>query len=381
MFDLVVVGSGFFGITVAREAAERCGLKVLILEKRSHVGGNAFSYFDSNSNIEVHKYGSHLFHTSNERIWEYVNRFTSFNNYQHRVFTVHDNRVFSFPINLATIGAFYGKYLRPQEARNLIAEEASSKFAEELDSLEGRAISMIGKPLYDAFVKGYTQKQWETDPRLLPAEIISRIPVRYNFNSNYFSDKYEGLPVDGYAAWITRMLDHPRITVSLSTDFLQNKNDFVGQVPIVFSGPIDNYFDYRFGRLGWRTLDFQDELVETGDFQGNSVVNYADLDVPYTRIHEFKHLHPERKHDDSVTFISKEFSRIATDIDEPYYPINLKADRDKLEKYKNLSKNEKDVWFGGRLGSYKYLDMHMAIGSALTMFENELLPYFNKLKT
>ena len=377
MFDLVVVGSGFYGITIAREAAERCGLRVLILEKRSHIGGNAYSYFDPESNIEVHKYGSHLFHTSNERIWEYVNRFTKFTNYQHRVFTLHNKQIYSFPINLSTIGSFYGKFLNPQEARDLIFSETSSGKELEQSSLENRAISLIGRPLYEAFIRGYTQKQWETDPKLLPSEIISRIPVRYNFDTKYFSDKYEGLPVDGYTAWINRMVDHSRITVEHSVDFLEVKNNFIGQVPIVYSGPIDKYFDYQFGHLGWRTLDFENSLLQLDDFQGNSVINYADLDVPFTRIHEYKHLHPERDYRKSLTFISKEFSRIAGELDEPYYPINLLSDRQKLEKYKILSRAEKNVWFGGRLGSYKYLDMHMAIGAALTLFENELLPFFS----
>lgn len=378
MFDLVVVGSGFFGLTIAREAAERCGLKVLILEKRDHVGGNAHSYVDSETNIEVHKYGSHLFHTSNERIWEYVNRFTKFNDYQHRVFTIHNKKVFSFPINLSTIGTFNGKYYSPDSAKELIKSQSQVDPSEVNMNLENRAISLIGKPLYDAFIKGYTQKQWETDPKLLPAEVITRIPVRFNFESKYFSDKYEGLPLGGYFAWINNMIDHPNISVELSTDFLARKKDFVGQVPIVYSGPIDSYFEFECGHLGWRTLDFENKVLPIRDFQGTSVMNYADLDVPFTRIHEFKHLHPERDHSEPITFISEEYSRIAKPEDEPYYPINLVSDRGKLENYRSMSRNEKDVWFGGRLGSYKYLDMHMAIGAALTLFENELLPYFKK---
>jgi len=375
--DLVVVGSGFFGLTIAREAADRLNLNVLIIEKRQHLGGNAYSYFDSETGIEIHKYGSHLFHTSNERIWEYVNRFTKFNSYQHRVFTIHNNQSFSMPINLSTISQFYKKYLTPSEARDLISQESLAMSNSEASNLEERAISLIGKPLYEAFIKGYTQKQWETDPRLLPAEIINRLPVRYNFESRYFSDKYEGLPLDGYSAWINRMADHPLIEFKIEEDFLPRKNDYVGRVPVVYTGSIDSYFNSEFGELNWRTLDFENEILEIPDFQGTSVVNYADLDVPFTRIHEFKHLHPERNHELQKTFISKEYSRMAGSADEPYYPVGLSADLEKLKEYKNLAKAEKNVWFGGRLGSYKYLDMHMAIGAALTMFENDLLPNFS----
>jgi UDP-galactopyranose mutase len=376
VFDLIVVGSGFFGLTVAREAAECLNLRILVLEKRAHVGGNAYSYFDTKTDIEIHKYGSHLFHTSNERIWEYVNRFTKFTNYEHRVWAKHNNQIYSMPINLSTMSSFYGRSLSPTEAIDLIelSKEVDSK--DSYENLEEKAISLIGRPLYEAFIKGYSHKQWSADPRDIPAEVITRLPVRYNFDSRYFSDKYQGLPVDGYTAWIERMIDHPNIEIQLATDFFEEINSYRGRIPIVYTGPLDSYFDYEFGELGWRTLDFQLETIDVPDYQGTSVVNYSDLDVPFTRIHEYRHLHPERDYTDSATVIAKEFSSFANKGDEPYYPMNLITDRAKLAQYKELAKQEKEVWFGGRLGSYKYLDMHMAIGAALKLFENEVFPHF-----
>lgn len=376
--DLVIVGSGFYGLTIARQAVENLNLKVLIIERRDHIGGNAYSYLDVETGIEVHKYGSHLFHTSNERIWAYVNRFTKFNSYIHRVYSVHNEQIYSMPINLSTISQFYGRTLTPDQARELVAKASRDGSIGGIDNLENKAISLIGRPLYEAFIKGYTQKQWEADPKDLSSEIINRLPVRYNFDNRYFSDKYEGLPLDGYKTWIERMADHPNIEIKLNTDFLVNKSEYVGNVPIVYTGAIDSYFDYKYGELNWRTLDFENEKLETNDFQGTSVVNYADMSIPFTRIHEYKHLHPERKYKLVGTIISKEYSRIAAKSDEPYYPVNLEKDREILGFYKDLSKREKNVWFGGRLGSYKYLDMHMAIGAALTLYENELAPFFSE---
>ncbi len=376
--DLVIVGSGFYGLTVARQVAENLNLRVLIIERREHIGGNAYSYFDEDLGIEVHKYGSHLFHTSNERIWEYVNRFTKFNSYVHRVYSVHKNQIYSMPINLSTISQFYGRVLTPDQARELVESESGENALNKVDNFESKAISLIGKPLYDAFIKGYTQKQWETDPKYLSSEIINRLPVRYNYDNRYFSDKYEGLPLNGYRNWIERMADHPNIEIKLNTDFLINKSKYVGNVPIVYTGAIDSYFEYQHGELNWRTLDFETQKLEVNDYQGTSVVNFADLSVPFTRIHEYKHLHPERQYQHDGTIIAKEYSRMAAKSDEPYYPVNLETDREILGFYKELSKKEKCVWFGGRLGSYKYLDMHMAIGAALTLFENELSLFFSK---
>lgn len=382
-FDLVVVGSGFFGLTVAERCASELDKRVLVIDRRDHIGGNAYSEVDPETGIEVHRYGAHLFHTSNPRVWEYVNRFTEFTDYVHRVYTTHRGEVFPLPINLGTINQFFRSAHGPDSARALIAEQAGEVAAADVTNLEEKAISLIGRPLYEAFIRDYTAKQWQTPPRELPAEVISRLPVRYTYDNRYFSDRWEGLPVDGYTAWIERMADHPNIEVRTSTDFFDatqpyHKAAVVGRVPVVYTGPVDEYFDYSAGELSWRTLDFEREVLPTSDFQGTSVMNYADLDVPYTRIHEFRHFHPEREHPADKTIIMREFSRFAERGDEPYYPVNTPADRERLLAYRELAGAEPGVHFGGRLGTYQYLDMHMAIGSALTMYENTLKPGFER---
>ena len=375
--DLAVVGSGFFGLTVAERCAAELGLRVLVIERRSHIGGNAYSEPEPQTGIEVHRYGAHLFHTSNERVWDYVNGFTSFTGYQHRVFSVYKGRVYPMPINLGTICEYFGKVCSPDEARALIAEQAAEVAPGTAANLEQKAISLIGRPLYEAFIRGYTAKQWQTDPADLPPEIITRLPVRYTFDNRYFSDTFEGLPVDGYTAWLERMADHPRIEVQVNTEFADLRSDLVGHVPVVYTGPLDGYFDYAAGDLGWRTLDFELEVLPTGDFQGTPVMNYADEDVPYTRIHEFRHFHPERDwYPKDSTVIMREYSRFAVRGDEPYYPINTAADRERLRAYRELADREPGVLFGGRLGTYQYLDMHMAIASALNMYDNRLRPHF-----
>ncbi len=382
--DLLVVGSGFFGLTVAERAAEELGLRVTVIERRSHLGGNAYSENEAETGIEVHRYGAHLFHTSNEPVWEYVNRFTKFTNYVHRVYTNYRGEVYPLPINLGTINQFFRSAYGPEEARALIAEQASELDTSEARNLEEKAISLIGRPLYEAFIRDYTAKQWQTDPKQLPAEVISRLPVRYTYDNRYFNDTHEGLPVDGYTAWLERMADHPRIEVQLETDFFDasqplNKQATVGQLPIVYTGPIDRYFDYEAGELQWRTLDFEEEVLPVGDFQGTSVMNYAGSEVPYTRIHEFRHFHPERDYTREKTVIMREFSRFATREDEPYYPVNTPEDRERLLQYRELMKGEQDVLFGGRLGTYQYLDMHMAIGAALSAYSNKVAPLFEKV--
>jgi UDP-galactopyranose mutase len=375
--DIVIAGSGFFGLTIAERCAHDLGLRVLILERRGHLGGNAYSEPEPRTGIEIHRYGAHLFHTSNKRVWEYANRFTAFTGYQHRVFTIYKGRVYPMPINLGTICEYFGRAMSPGEARALIAEQAAEVETSQAANLEQKAVSLIGRPLYEAFIRGYTCKQWQTDPADLPAEVITRLPVRYTFNNRYFSDTYEGLPVDGYTAWLERMADHPRIEVRLNTDFESLRGSAVGNVPVVYTGPIDAFFGYAAGELGWRTLDFEMDVLPVGDFQGTSVMNYADEDVPFTRIHEFRHFHPERDwYPDDTTVIMREFSRFADRGDEPYYPINTRQDRARLLTYRELAAREPGVLFGGRLGTYKYLDMHMAIGSALNMYDNRLRPHF-----
>ncbi|MBB2976341.1 UDP-galactopyranose mutase [Microbacterium endophyticum] len=376
--DLLVVGSGFFGLTIAERAAA-AGRRVTVIDRRHHVGGNAYSENERSTGIEVHRYGAHLFHTSNATVWEYVNRFTAFTSYVHRVYTTHKGQVFPLPINLGTINQFFQAAYSPSEARALIHELAGEFDTKEAQNLEEKAIGLIGRPLYEAFIRDYTAKQWQTDPKNLPAEVISRLPVRYNYDNRYFNDTWEGLPVDGYTAWLERMADHPNIEVKLNTDFFDesqplNKKAVVGQLPIVYTGPVDRYFDNSAGELSWRTLDFTEEVLDVADFQGTSVMNYADADVPFTRIHEFKHFHPERadRYPADKTVIMREFSRFATRDDEPYYPVNTPEDRAGVLAYRELQKGERDVFFGGRLGTYQYLDMHMAIGSALSMWQNQL---------
>jgi UDP-galactopyranose mutase len=376
--DLVIAGSGFFGLTIAERCARDLGLRVLILERRPHIGGNAYSEKEPETGIEIHRYGAHLFHTSNARVWEYANRFTGFTSYQHRVFTVYKGRVYPLPINLATICEYFGTVMSPDEARALIAEQAAEVPPGTAANLEQKAISLVGRPLYEAFFRGYTFKQWQTDPADLPAEVITRLPVRYTFNNRYFSDTFEGLPVDGYTAWLERMLDHPRIEVRVDTEFASQRGNLLGNVPVVYTGPLDEYFGYAAGALGWRTLDFDLEVLPTGDFQGTPVMNYADSDIPFTRIHEFRHFHPERDwYPKDKTVIMREFSRFADRGDEPYYPINTPQDRERLLAYREMAAREPGVIFGGRLGTYKYLDMHMAIGSALSVYDNKVRPFFS----
>ena len=381
-FDLIVVGSGFFGLTIAERAANLLGKRVLVVERRYHLGGNAYSEPDPETGIEVHKYGAHLFHTSNQRVWDYVNQFTEFTDYEHRVFAMHNGQAYQFPMGLGLISQFYGRYFSPDEARALIAKESSEIDTKDAGNLEEKAISLIGRPLYEAFIRGYNAKQWQTDPKNLPASTITRLPVRYTFDNRYFNDTYEGLPKHGYTAWLARMAESERIEVRLNTDWFEVREQIRADnpdAPVVYTGPLDHYFDYADGELGWRTIDFETDVLTTGDFQGTSVMNYNDGDVPYTRIIEPRHFHPERDwYPDDKTVIQREYSRFAETGDEPYYPINTPDDRQKLLAYRERAKNETasaKVVFGGRLGTYQYLDMHMAIGSALSMFDNVLRPH------
>ncbi len=374
--DLLVVGSGFFGLTIAERAAA-AGRKVTVIDRRPHIGGNAYSEAEPETGIEVHRYGAHLFHTSNPTVWEYVNRFTTFTDYVHRVYTRHKNVVYPMPVNLGTINQFFQAAYSPSEARALIRDQAGEFDVKTAQNFEEKGIALVGRPLFEAFFRDYTAKQWQTDPHQLSGDIVSRLPVRYTYDNRYFNDTYEGLPVHGYTAWLENMAADERIEVRLNTDWFEVRDELRAanpDAPVVYTGPLDRYFDYAEGALSWRTLDFEQEVLDVGDFQGTSVMNYPDLDVPFTRIHEFKHFHPERKDvfDSDRTVIMREFSRFANREDEPYYPVNTAADRDGLLAYRELAKGEDDVHFGGRLGTYQYLDMHMAIGSALSMWRNQL---------
>lgn len=379
-YDILIVGAGFYGATIAERCANELGKRVLVIDRRHHIGGNAYSENDPQTGIEVHKYGAHLFHTPNEIVWTYLNRFTAFTDYRHRVFSTYKNQVYSMPINLGTICQFFGRRFSPDEARALVAEQAAELGEKAPANLEEKAISLIGRPLYEAFIRGYTAKQWQTDPRDLPEGIITRLPVRYNFDNRYFNDRFEGLPVDGYTAIFERMLNSPKIDVKTGVDFFDVKDRIPAGLPIVYTGAIDRYFDYSEGELGWRTIDFEQEIANVGDFQGTAVMNYADEDIPFTRILEFRHFNPERAYQTEKTVIVREYSRFAQRKDEPYYPIDTKNDKATYLKYKSRAKTEANVHFGGRLGTYRYLDMHQAIGAALKAYDNVFLPHFTEGK-
>jgi UDP-galactopyranose mutase len=370
--DLVVVGSGFFGATIAERVASDSGCRVVVLERRSHIGGNAWSEFEPSTGIEIHKYGSHLFHTSSDQVWAYANRFTTFNGYEHQVWTTSGGRVYPLPFSLATINTLLGTSLSPRQAADYLASVRLD--IPNPSNLKEKALATIGPDLYEALVSGYTTKQWQKDPADLPAETIARLPVRLNYNLRYFEDKYEGLPTVGYGPWLEAMLTSPQIHVALEADFFDFRQFVPAGTPVVYSGPLDRFFDFRLGELTWRTLDFEWEVLSVGDFQGLAVMNYADNSVPYTRIHEFRHLHPERNYPLQNTVIAREFSRRAEGQDEPYYPVNTERDRKRLKGYRELASGQSDVIFGGRLGTYKYLDMHMAIASALSTYNNDVRP-------
>ena len=376
MQKVTVVGSGFYGLTMAFLISERFKVEVEVLERRNHIGGNAHSYLDQKSGIEIHKYGSHLFHTSNLKVWKFINQFSNFNSYKHVVWADHDNRIFSLPINLATINAYLQTNLNPDAAREWLRSQTEVTDLEvRSTNLEDKAIKLVGRTLYEAFIRGYTKKQWQTDPRLLPEDIVTRLPVRLNYNNSYFDDEFQGLPIKGYFGIFREMVASQNIKISIDTDFFEVRDRHQNRDLLIYTGPIDRYFNFMYGRLGWRTLDFEFEHLPIVDFQGCSVINYSDEHIPYTRIHEFKHLHPERRkiYEASRTVIAKEFSRLAGNDDEPYYPINTPSDRSALKLYRSSMAQEKNVIFGGRLGTYKYLDMHMAIASAISDFENSVV--------
>ena len=384
--DLVVVGAGLFGLTVAQQAVERAGARVEIVEARGHIGGNAYSYFDGETGIEVHKYGAHLFHTSNPRVWEYVNRFTEFTDYVHRVYATHDGEVFPLPINLGTINQFFRAHYTPAQARALVAEQAGELAGQDPRNLNDRGISLIGRPLYEAFIKNYTAKQWQTDPSELPASIINRLPVRFTYDNRYFRDTWEGLPKDGYAAWFERMIDDPRIHVSLNTDFFDASQPYnrealnAAGVPVVYTGPVDRYFGYELGELKWRTVDFREVRYDEDDHFGCPVMNFSDAEVPYTRAIEFRNFNSERagSYAPGRTIVWEEYSRFAERGDEPYYPVSTREDRELYARYVELERDVPNTVFGGRLGTYRYYDMHQVIDTALTAYQEQIHPMITK---
>jgi UDP-galactopyranose mutase len=374
---ILVVGAGFFGLTIARHIVENYGRDVVVVESRDHIGGNAWSEKDPETGIEVHKYGSHIFHTQHKWIWEYVNRFSDFNKYRHTVFSKIEDKFVSMPVNLLTISQIFGQALSPSQAMARIEAESSQHSGD--SSFEDMAISKVGRTLYEALFRNYTLKQWQTDPKDLPGEVFSRLPIRFTFENRYFTDEFEGIPTEGYGSLFHRMTEHSKIHVVLNADyFALSKAEKEKYELTVFTGPVDRYFGYSEGRLGWRTLDFVQETLNVPDFQGLAQMNYPELQHDFTRIHEYRHFTPDFTPHVPKTVIAREYSRFAGDGDLPYYPINSSKDREILARYRDLMARENRVFFGGRLGSYKYLDMHMAIGSAVTMFTNKLRPILDK---
>ena len=355
---ILLVGAGLSGVVIGRKLAE-AGHQITIVESRNHIGGNCHTARDKHSDVMVHVYGPHIFHTDDEEVWNYVNSFETFLPYKNRVKITSKGQVFSLPINLHTINQYYKKTMRPDEAKAFIEEQADTTITDP-QTFEEQAQRFVGKDFYEAFFKGYTIKQWGVQPSELPASILKRLPVRFNYDDNYFFHKFQGLPENGYTAMVERILDHPSITVHLNTHFtrdLTSKYDHV-----FYAGPLDGWFDFELGRLGYRTLDFE-QFRYDGDYQGCAVMNYGEESVPYTRITEHKHFSPWESREASVLY--REFSRLAEPDDIPYYPIRQVAEKALLSDYVALAEKESGVTFVGRLGTYRYLDMDVTIREAL----------------
>ncbi len=356
-----IVGAGFAGAVLARELVESGRYEVTVYDEREHVAGNCHTSRDKKTGIMIHHYGPHIFNTSREDVWTYVNRWAKFGQYVNRVKAVTNRGVFSLPINLLTINQFFGKSLNPSEARDFVGTLGDQSIKEP-KSFEDQALKFLGEDLYRTFFYGYTKKQWGVDPKDLPASILQRLPVRFNYDDNYYNQKYQGIPLNGYTEIVEKILDHDDIEVRLSTKFdPASRSEFAH---VFYSGPMDGWFNYRLGRLQYRSLKFE-RFDEKGDFQGNPVINYCEEKVPYTRIAEHKHFTPWEEHNDTVCF--REYSKLAEEGDTPYYPLRLNSDKALLQSYMNLADQESGVTFIGRLGTYRYLDMHVVIGESLDL--------------
>ena len=353
-----IAGAGFSGAVIARELAE-AGHQVVVFETRDHVAGNCHTERDPETGVMIHRYGPHIFHTGNERVWAYVNRFGTMMPYNHRVRTTVDGRVYLLPVNLLTINQLFATAMGPDEARSFIAAQADASIAEPAN-FEEQALKFMGRRLYEAFFLGYTRKQWGLPPTEIPAAVLKRLPLRFSYEDSYFNHPHQAIPQDGYTAIVQGILDHPGIEVRLATRYTEAARD--GFDHSIWTGPLDAWFDYRFGRLGYRTLDFE-EIRGQGDQLGCAVMNFGDLDVPHTRIAEHKHFAPWEQHDGTVCF--RETSRLAQEDDVPYYPIRLANDKSLLGRYLDAARAERDVTFIGRLGTYRYLDMDVTIAEAL----------------
>jgi UDP-galactopyranose mutase len=369
---ILVIGAGFSGAVVARQLAESLSCQVEVWDEREHIGGNCHTERDPETGVMVHRYGPHIFNTDNERVWNYVRRFGDFRPFTNRVKAVTSRGVFTLPINLLTINQFFGKTLSPSEAEKFV-RSLGDKTITEPDNFEEQALKMLGRDLYEAFFEGYTIKQWGCHPRELPASILKRLPVRFNYDDNYYSKRFQGIPAEGYTEVIRRILDQPNIRVQLRKSFRALEPSIMREEKptlLIYTGPIDAFFDYREGRLGYRTVTF--ERIQTGahDYQGNAVVNYTDRSVPWTRIHEHKHFAPWEAHERTVAF--REFSKETEAADVPYYPKRLAPDMSILQRYRDLAVASPvhasvgvPVSFLGRLATYRYMDMETVIGEAL----------------
>lgn len=370
-FKFLVVGSGFFGSTIAERLSSNRPDHILVIDKRDHIGGNCYSEIDNETNIEYHTYGTHIFHTSNKAVWNYIQKFTEFNGYRHQVLTTYRDKVYQMPINLETINSFFELNLKPYEVEAFVRSKTEIENIKCPKNLEEKAIATIGRELYEAFIKGYTIKQWRQDPKTLPEEIFNRIPIRTNYNENYFFDIWQGVPLDGYTQIFKRMLSRKNITILLKTDFFNIIDLLPKSCKIIFTGPIDQFFDYKYGQLEWRSLSFEKLIVPVEDYQGTAVMNYSEESIPFTRIHEPRHLHLERKYPNNRTLILKEYSKQGNH-DNLYYPVNTPRNQTILKRYQHDASQLTNIYFGGRLGSYQYFDMDAAIKNALYLFENEL---------
>lgn len=375
--NILIVGAGFSGVVIARQLAEQ-GHHIRIIDQRDHIGGNSYDARDPQTDVMVHVYGPHIFHTDNETVWNYVTQHAEMMPYVNRVKATVNGQVFSLPINLHTINQFFAKTCSPDEARALIAEKGDSSI-QEPKTFEEQALRFIGKELYEAFFKGYTIKQWGMEPSQLPASILKRLPVRFNYDDNYFNHRFQGMPKLGYTKMIESIANHENITIELQQSFNAEEREQYDHV--FYSGPLDAFYSYQYGRLGYRTLDFE-KFTWQGDYQGCAVMNYCSLDVPYTRITEHKYFSPWESHEGSVCY--KEYSRECGEKDIPYYPIRQMGEMALLDKYLSLAENEKNMTFVGRLGTYRYLDMDVTIAEALntadkylsSLSSNESMPVF-----
>ena len=362
MYDFLIVGAGLFGAVIANKL-NSAGKKILLIEKRNHIAGNIYTEFKNN--IHVHKYGAHIFHTNYKNVWDFVNNFSEFNRYTHTVLANFNGEIYSLPFNMFTFNKMWGVNT-PEEAQNKINEQIKNSGIDQPKNLEEQAIKLVGHDIYNKLIKGYTEKQWGRDCKNLPAEIIKRLPVRFIYDTNYYNAKFQGIPINGYTQMVENMLKN--IEIKLNCDFLQNKSDFKNTAHnIIFTGPIDSFFYFELGQLEYRTLKFEEEFLNTNNFQGNAQTNYTDKNTPFTRIIEHKHFLPEKFSESNCTIITREYSLKWNPGDEPYYPVNDEKNNNLYEKYKLLAQNLKNVFFGGRLGEYKYYDMDQVIFNALNM--------------